>query len=110
MSIILFYIQIQRLQQTITSEANESKLKEWFLLISPENNISDELQIKRETIKCYEQELQSMKDLFEITFKEKQIQNDQLQHERQLFQTKNKALTQLVIRDRHKKVNKSIKF
>ncbi|CAF1152365.1 unnamed protein product [Adineta steineri] len=42
-----------------------------------------ELQIKRETIKRYEQELQSMKHLFEITLKEKQIQNDQLQHERQ---------------------------
>ncbi|CAF4181953.1 unnamed protein product, partial [Adineta steineri] len=49
------------------------------------------LQIKRETIKRYEQELQSMKHIFEITLKEKQIQNDQLQHERQF------------IRDGHKK-------
>ncbi|CAF4108786.1 unnamed protein product, partial [Adineta steineri] len=98
-------IQIQRLQETITSEANESKLKEWFLLISHENNISDELHIKRETIKRYEQELQSMKHLFEITIKEKQIGNDQLQHERQSFQTGNNALTQLVIRDGHEKLH-----
>ncbi|CAF1009726.1 unnamed protein product [Adineta steineri] len=75
-----------------------------------------ELQIKRETIKRYEQELQSMKYLFEITLKEKQIQNDQLQHERQckiiftsfdfffqVFQTENNVLIQLVIRERHKK-------
>ncbi|CAF1128931.1 unnamed protein product [Adineta steineri] len=43
----------------------------------------NELQTKRETIKRYEQELQSMKCLLEITLKEKQIQNDQLQYERQ---------------------------
>ncbi|CAF4442236.1 unnamed protein product, partial [Adineta steineri] len=42
-----------------------------------------ELQTERETIKRYEQELQSMKYLFEIILKEKQTQNDQLQHERQ---------------------------
>lgn len=42
-----------------------------------------ELQTKRETIKRYEQELQSMKQLLEITVKEKQIQSDQIKHERQ---------------------------
>ncbi|CAF3799010.1 unnamed protein product, partial [Adineta steineri] len=42
-----------------------------------------DLQTKRETIKRYEQELQSMKHLFEIKIKEKQTQNDQSQHERQ---------------------------
>ncbi|CAF0924715.1 unnamed protein product [Adineta steineri] len=47
------------------------------------NNKYQELQIKRETIKRYKQELQSMKYLFKITFKEKQIQYDQLQHGRQ---------------------------
>ena len=42
-----------------------------------------ELHTRRETIKRYEQELQSMKQLCEITLKEKQIQSDQLKHERQ---------------------------
>ena len=41
-----------------------------------------ELQTKRDTIKRYEQELQSMKQLFDIALKEKQIQSDQLKHER----------------------------
>jgi hypothetical protein len=44
---------------------------------------SKELQNKREAIKRYEQELQSMKYLFDMTMKEKQFQSDQLQHERQ---------------------------
>ncbi|CAF1317655.1 unnamed protein product [Adineta steineri] len=64
--------------------------------------LTNELQIKHETIKRYEHELRSMKHIFEITLKEKQIQNDQLQHARQLFQTENNALTQLVICGRHK--------
>ncbi|CAF2788060.1 unnamed protein product [Rotaria sp. Silwood2] len=63
----------------------------------------NELQTKREAIKRYEQELQSMKQLFEITLKEKQIQSDQLNHERQLFQTENDTLKQIVIRDGHEK-------
>ena len=44
--------------------------------------LSQELQTKRDTIKRYEQELQSMKQLFDIALKEKQIQSDQLKHER----------------------------
>jgi hypothetical protein len=51
-------------------------LKKYFFVFK-------ELQTKRETIKHYEQELQSMKQLFEISLKEKQIQSDQLKHERQ---------------------------
>lgn len=42
-----------------------------------------EIQAKRDAIKRYEQELQSMKQLFEVALKEKQIQSDQLKHERQ---------------------------
>ena len=42
-----------------------------------------ELLGKREAIKHYEQELQSTTQLLEITLKEKQIQSDQLKHERQ---------------------------
>ena len=52
-------------------------------LFSSQFFILKELQTKREGIKRYEQELQSMKQLMEITIKEKQIQSDQLKHERQ---------------------------
>ncbi|CAF3705459.1 unnamed protein product [Rotaria socialis] len=65
--------------------------------------LANELQTKREAIKRYEQELQSMKQLFEISLKEKQIQSDQIKHERQLFQTENDTLKQIVIRDGHDK-------
>ncbi|CAF5186627.1 unnamed protein product [Rotaria magnacalcarata] len=44
-----------------------------------------------------------MKQLFEISLKEKQIQSDQIKHERQLFQTENDTLKQIVIRDGHDK-------
>ena len=51
-----------------------------------------EVQTKREAIKRYEQELQSMKQFFDITMKEKQIQSDQLQHERQRKATNSTSL------------------
>ena len=46
-------------------------------------SFSQELQSKRDAIKRYEQEIQSMKQLLEISVKEKQIQSDQIKHERQ---------------------------
>jgi hypothetical protein len=55
----------------------------FFIFLKIFFSIRKDLQTKREAIKRYEQELQSMKQLLEITLKEKQIQSDQLKHERQ---------------------------
>ncbi|CAF4174990.1 unnamed protein product, partial [Adineta steineri] len=73
--------------RTIHRKSASSKILWRYAFLHYKNvqEAANELQIKRETIKRYEQELQSMKYLFEIILKEKQIQNDQLQHERQFI-------------------------
>lgn len=75
-------------------------------------------------MKRYEQEIQSLKQFLEITMKEKQIQSDQIKHERQrkeknrvfllvilfsfeVFQSESETLKQLVIRDSHDKSTSS---
>ncbi|CAF0761632.1 unnamed protein product [Adineta steineri] len=110
------FLQITNINNQLEHESGLNKqhtrdVQIQFETFKSENQmLTNELQTKRETIKRYEQELQSMKHLFEITLKEKQIQNDQLQHERQLFQTENNALTQLVIRDGHEKSTNQLNF
>ncbi|CAF1242184.1 unnamed protein product [Adineta ricciae] len=103
------FLQITNTNNQLEHEANLNKQQARDIQIQYETfktehqMLNNELQTKREAVKRYEQELHSMKHLFDMTLKEKQLQSDQLQHERHLFQTENDSLKQLVLRDGQEK-------